>query len=158
MNCERMESRLIEYLDGRASVRERREVEAHLAECGACRARAEGFRGVWRVLEETPAPEPSAWFDAKLRQRIAAEPPPGVWSSRIAAWLPQPRLALASLALIVVGIWAGTATGPEPPAPVATGPVAMSEDQNFRMIKNMRVLENFEILKDLNAVNEPQGD
>ena len=157
MNCERMESRLIEYLDGRASVRERREVEAHLAECGACRARAEGFRGVWRVLEETPAPEPSAWFDAKLRQRIAAQPPPGVWSSRIAAWLPQPRLALASLMLIGVGFWAAAVTRPQFQAP-ATHPVAMSEDQNFRMIKNMQVLENYDVLKDLNTPSGMQGD
>ena len=157
MNCERIETQLIAYLDGRASVRERREVDQHLAACAACRARVEEFRGVWKVLEETPAPEPSAWFDAKMRQRIAAEPPPGVWS-RALAWLPQPRLALASLALIAVGFWAAAVTRPQLPAPAATNPVAMSEDQNFRMIKNMQVLENYEELKDLNALNGPQGD
>lgn len=157
MKCEQMEPKWIAYLDGRVSARERREVDLHLAACAACRARVEGLRGVWKVLEETPAPEPSAWFDAQLRQRIAAEPPPGVWS-RLAVWLPQPRLALASLALLLVGIWAGTATRSKLPAPAATNPVAMSEDQNFRMIKNMQVLENYEVLKDLNALNEPQGD
>lgn len=157
MNCERIESYLIAYLDGRASVSERREVDLHLAGCAACRARVEGFRGVWKVLEETPATEPSAWFDARLRQRIATEPPPGVWS-RVAMWLPQPRLALASLMLVAVGIWAATATGPQLPGPAATNPVAMSEDQNFRMIKNMQVLENYEELKDLSALNGPQGD
>jgi anti-sigma factor RsiW len=157
MNCERMESQLIAYVDGRASVHERREVEQHLAACAACRARVEGFRGVWKALEEVPAPEPSAWFDARLRQRIAAEPPPGVWS-RVAGWLPQPRLALASLMLIAVGFWAALVTRPELPAPAATNPLAMSEDQNFRMIKNMQVLENYELLKDLNAPNELEGD
>ena len=157
MNCEGMESQLIAYLDGRASVRERREVEQHLALCAACRARVEGFRGVWKVLEEAPAPEPSAWFDARLRQRIAEEPPPALWT-RVIAWLPQPRLALASLMLIAVGFWAASVTRPELPAPAATTPVAMSEDQNFRMIKNMQVLENYEVLKDLNAPNELEGD
>ncbi|HXZ19056.1 MAG TPA: zf-HC2 domain-containing protein [Candidatus Acidoferrales bacterium] len=157
MNCERMESQLIAYLDGRASVSERREVDQHLAACAACRARVEGFRGVWKMLDETPAPEPSAWFDARLRQRIAAEPPPGIWM-RFAAWFPQPRLALATLALVLVGIWAATATGPLRHAHSATSPVAMSEEQNFRMIKNMQVLENYDVLKDLSALNEPQGD
>ena len=157
MNCERMESQLIAYLDGRASASDRREVDQHLAACAACRARVEGFRGLFKVLEETPAPEPSAWFDARLRQRIAAEPPPGLWL-RLAAWLPQPRLALASLMLIVLGIWAATATLPQHHGPAAANPVAMSDEQDFRMIKNMQVLENYEVLKDLNALNEPQGD
>jgi anti-sigma factor RsiW len=152
-----MESQLIAYLDGRATVRERREVEQHLAACAACRARVEGFRGVWKVLEEAPAPEPSAWFDARLRQRIAAEPPPALWT-RVIAWLPQPRLALASLMLIAVGFWAASVARPELPAPAPTAPVAMSEDQNFRMIKNMQVLENYEVLKDLNAPSELEGD
>jgi anti-sigma factor RsiW len=152
MNCERMESQLIAYLDGRASVRERREADQHLAACPACRARVEGFRGVMKLLDEAPVTEPSAWFDAQLRRRIAAEPPPSLWSS-VAAWLPQPRLALASLALIAVGYWAALAPRPNLPAPVA-----MNEQEEFRMIKNMQVLENYEVLKDLNALNETQGD
>lgn len=157
MKCERMESQLVAYLDGRATARERREVEQHLAGCVECGARVEGFRGVWKVLHETPAPEPSAWFDARLRQRIAAEPGPGMWS-RLVAWLPQPRLALASLTLIAVGLWAAAVTHPQMRAPAAASPVVMNEDQNFRMIKNMQVLENYEVLKDLNALNELEGD
>jgi len=152
MNCEWMESQLIAYLDGRASVRERREVDQHLAACAACRERVEGFRGVMKLLEEAPAAEPSAWFDARLRQRIAAEPPPSFWSGMV-AWLPQPRLALATLALIAVGYWAAMAPRPNLPAPVA-----MNEQEEFHMIKNMQVLENYEMLKDLDALNEPQGN
>lgn len=157
MNCEHIESQLIAYLDGRASVRERREVDQHLATCAVCRARVEGVRGVWKVLDETPAPEPSAWFDARLRQRIAAEPPPGIWM-RLAAWLPQPRLALASLALLAVGFWVATAPRPPITAQLVPNSVAVSEEQNFRVIKNMQVLENYDVLKDLSALNEPQGD
>src|SRR5208282_444295 len=152
MNCQRMESQLIAYLDGLASAHERREVDQHLAACAACRARVEEFRGVWKLLEEVPAPEPSAWFDARLRQRIAAQPPPALWS-RLAGWLPQPRLALASLALIAVGFWAASA-----PRPILPAPAAMNEQEEFRMIKNMQVLENYEVLKDLDAVNELQGN
>ncbi|HVN09746.1 MAG TPA: zf-HC2 domain-containing protein [Patescibacteria group bacterium] len=156
MKCEQMESQLIGYLDGRVTVRERREVEQHLAACADCRARVAGFRGVWKVLEETPAAEPSAWFDARLRQRIAEEPAPGVWA-RVAQWLPQRRLALASLMLIAVGFWAATLTHPRMPAPTPNG-VEMSQDQNFRMIKNMQVLENYDVLKDLSSPSGVRGD
>jgi len=156
MKCEGMESQLISYLDGRVTVRERREVEQHLAGCADCRARVEGFRGVWKVLEETPGQEPSAWFDARLRQRIAAEPAPGMWM-RVMRWLPQPRLALASLTLIAVGFWAAAVTRPQFRTPAAS-PVTMSEDQNFRMIKNMQVLENYDVLKDLSTPSGMQGD
>ena len=152
MNCERMESQLIAYLDGRASVRDRREVDQHLAACAACRARVEEFRGVWKLLEEAPAPEPSAWFDARLRQRIAEESP-RAWWTLLMGWLPQPRLALASLLLIAVGFWAATTPRPSQPTPMA-----MNEQEEFRMIKNMQVLENYEVLKDLNGLNDLQGN
>ncbi|HUJ41876.1 MAG TPA: zf-HC2 domain-containing protein [Candidatus Acidoferrales bacterium] len=156
MKCEQMESQFIGYLDGRVTVRERREVEEHLASCASCRARVEGVRGVWKVLEETPAPEPSAWFDARLRQRIGEEPAPGLWT-RMAGWLPQPRLALASVALVAVGFWAAAVTRPQIQLRAAN-PAVMSEDQNFQMIKNMQVLENYDVLKDLTAPNGLQGD
>ena len=152
MNCERMETLLIAYVDGRTSVGERREVDRHIGGCAACRERVEGFQGVWKVLEESPAREPSAWFDARLRQRLAAEPPPTVWQ-RVAAWIPQPRLALATLALLAVGAWAALA-----PRPSLPSPTAMNEQEEFRMIKNMQVLENYDVLKDLDALNELQGN
>ena len=74
MKCEEVSKELIAYLDRRANSAERREVEEHLAGCAACRTRAEEFRRVWSVLDELPAIEPSFGFDARVRQRVAAEP------------------------------------------------------------------------------------
>lgn len=154
MNCERMEALWIGYVDGRATPRERREAEVHLAACAACRKRLEEFRGVWKLLEEAPAPDPSPWFDARLRQRVAAEPAPGFWQ-RLASWLPQPRLALATLALVALGVWVASA----PPRPAGHPPaVAMNEQEEFKMIRNMQVLENYDLLKDLDTPNELQGN
>src|SRR5437660_1318061 len=98
MNCGQMENRLIAYLDGKANRTERREVEAHLAACAACRTRAEEFRLLCGVLDEVPMKEPSPAFDARLRARLAAEPPRrSFW-----AWLaPSPRLAFAASMLLV---------------------------------------------------------
>ena len=102
MSCERLETRLIAYLDGRASGAERREVEAHLAACRACRTRAEDFRLLWGVLDEVPMQEPSPTFDARLRARIDAEPPrPSLW-----AWLtPSARLAFAVSLLLLLSVY-----------------------------------------------------
>jgi anti-sigma factor RsiW len=145
-----METQLISYLDGRATARQRREVEQHLSGCAACRARAEDFRCMWSLLDEVPAAQPSAWFDARLRQRISTEPRPQWWR----LWVPQPRLVLATLALLVLGFWGSSGSRQPLPAPVA----GMSEQEEFRMIKNMQVLENYEVLKDFDALNELKGD
>ena len=59
MKCEDVSKELIAYLDRRASSAERRMVEEHVAECGACRMRAEEFRKLWSVMDEMPVVEPS---------------------------------------------------------------------------------------------------
>ena len=89
MKCENISKELIAYLDRRASSAERSMVEEHLAECVNCHARAEDFRKLWGAMDEMPVIEPSLGFDARVRQRVAAEPARG-W----AGWLvPQARLA-----------------------------------------------------------------
>jgi anti-sigma factor RsiW len=75
MNCEKLENKWIAYLDGKASAAERREVEAHIAACGACAQRAAEYRALWGVLDELPPISPSASFDAAVRARVAAEAP-----------------------------------------------------------------------------------
>ncbi len=54
MRCNRMEDKLIEYLDGRARPAERRAVEEHLSSCADCRVRAEEFRALFGVLDDLP--------------------------------------------------------------------------------------------------------
>src|SRR6266568_5634541 len=99
MNCTRIETKLMAYLDGRSNARERREVEAHLKTCALCRERAEEFRSVSSLLEELPQIEPSAAFDVRVRARVAAEPESRGWL----AWLtPSPRVAFAAMLLLAL--------------------------------------------------------
>jgi len=146
MNCEQMPTRLIGYLDGRAGEAERREVEAHLAQCAGCRARAEELGRLWVVLDELPALEPSLSFDARLRQRIAAEPQRSFW-----AWLvPASRAVWATAVLAVLFIWLASAPAPH-------DHVAVSEygsEEEFRMIQDLPVLEDFEVLANFEALSE----
>lgn len=149
MNCERMETQLIAYLDGKAREAERREVEAHLAACAACRQRAEEFRRVWGVLDEMPAVEPTMGFDARVRQRVATEPQP-----RWFEWLmPSPRLALAVSLLLVLSVWVSSL----PPAPVVENTVARTEE-DFKAIENLQVLEDYDVLSNFEVLSElPQA-
>jgi anti-sigma factor RsiW len=142
MNCERMETQLIAYLDGKAAENERRDVEQHLAACAACRARADEFRRVWTVLDEAPAIEPSLGFDAHVRQRIAAEPRPAAL-----AWLiPQPRFAFALSVLVALAIWLSAL----PPAVE----IAQTPDEEFQMIQNLPVLEDYEVLANFEPLDQ----
>jgi len=146
MNCGQMENRLIAYLDGKANRTERREVEAHLAACAACRTRAEEFRLLSGVLDEVPMKEPSPAFDARLRARLAAEPPRrSFW-----AWLaPSPRLAFAASMLLVASVWISSL--PQAPRQDSVTPNA---DAEFRMIKDLPVLEDYDVLANFEALSE----
>jgi anti-sigma factor RsiW len=144
MKCEDVSNELIAYLDRRANSAERRDVEEHIAVCAGCRTRAEEFRKLWSVLDEVPAIEPSFAFDARLRQRVAAEP-----RRNWLAWLvPQPRLAFSMVMLIALSVWMATLA---PPVPVDT---ETSTKQQFEMIKDLGVLENYDVLTKLDALSE----
>jgi anti-sigma factor RsiW len=144
MKCEDVSNELIAYLDRRANSAERRDVEEHIAVCAGCRTRAEEFRKLWSILDEVPAIEPSFAFDARLRQRVAAEP-----RRNWLAWLvPQPRLAFSMAMLIALSVWMAKLP---PPVPMDT---EASTKQQFEMIKDLGVLENYDVLTKLDALSE----
>jgi anti-sigma factor RsiW len=145
MKCEEVSNELIAYLDRRANSAERREVEEHLLACENCRTRAEEFRKLWGVLEEVPVEEPSFGFDARLRQKIAAEPKP-----RWFQWLvPQPRFAFSMALLIALSVW--VARLPQRNGSLASAP---TEDEQFQMIEHLGVLENYDILSKSDVLAE----
>jgi anti-sigma factor RsiW len=147
MKCEDVSKELIAYLDRRTNSAERTAVEMHLRECTACHARAEEFRKLWNVLDEVPVHEPSFAFDARLRQRIAAEP-----RRRWFTWLvPQPRLALTMAMLVALSIW--MARLPKENANIL-GSTMQAEDEQFQVIKDLGVLENYDMLSKSDALSE----
>jgi ferric-dicitrate binding protein FerR (iron transport regulator) len=145
--CAGMEEKLVEYLDGRAKPAERRAVEEHLAGCSGCRRRAEEFRALWGALDDLPVISPSPAFDAALRARIAAEPARrGFWG-----WLPSPRLAFAVTALVAMSVW--MASMPR----VTTDQTEMNRnlvEADFGMIRDLPVLENYDVLSKFDALTE----
>jgi anti-sigma factor RsiW len=142
-----MEGKLVEYLDGRAKPAERRAVEEHLAGCSACRNRAEDFRALWGALDDLPVISPSSAFDASLRARIAAElVRHGLWG-----WLPSPRLAFAVTALVAMSVWMAFMPRITINHPAMTG---VAGEADFGMIRDLPVLENYEVLSTFDALSE----
>ena len=50
MSCEKMENRILSFIDGRLKESERLDVEKHLAACTTCQLRVEEFRAVSGLL------------------------------------------------------------------------------------------------------------
>ncbi len=153
MKCDDIEKGLFAYVDGRATAGERRDVETHLAGCALCRARMEEFRSVNALLGEVPEVEPSFGFDARVRRRVAEEPRP-TWF----AWIrPQTRLALSVAMLLALTVFL-VKLPPNPtlqPPFSATQTAAMtSSDQDFEAVKDLGVLENYDVVTNLDALSQ----
>jgi len=147
MSCERMESRILGYLDGRLKESEKLEVEKHLAKCAPCRLRVEEFRAVSGLLEELPVIEPSPEFDMRVHALVAAEPVKQSWW----VWLHvQPRVAFAASMLLLAAIWLGHYRQPQTQSPW-NDPVVADEQmmQDLPVLEDHDVLSNFEPLKEL---------
>lgn len=147
MKCEEVSRELIEHLNHRADSAQRRDVEEHLAGCAACRKRAEELRGIWNVMDELPAVEPSFGFDARVRQRVAAEPR-RKWFE---LFVPQPRLALAVGLLIALMVLVMKLPLKNPGTTVTT---AATQQEDFNAIKNLGVLENYDVVTKMDALSE----
>jgi hypothetical protein len=79
------------------------EIKTHLASCSACAAKLQGFRQTMALLDEWQAPEPSSYFDTRLRARLREETALPVASAGWFAWLRHPALAMSLAAFLLAG-------------------------------------------------------
>lgn len=78
------------------------EISEHLRACGECNRELEAIRKTMALMEEWQAPEPSPYFDTRLKARVRElgdRPTLLGWP----AWIRKPALALAAAALIAIG-------------------------------------------------------
>ncbi len=80
MECREVKAQLADLLLDPAAVSA--QVRAHVDGCADCRSELESLKRTMQLLESWEAPEPSPFFDAKLRGRLRRErenPPAGWW-------------------------------------------------------------------------------
>ena len=129
------------------------EVKDHLQTCAGCADRLNEFRQTMAVLDEWQAPEPSPYFDMRLRARLreeAARQPAGWWQ-----WIRKPALAVSLAVLMVMSITLfRTDAGRNP---TSDGPTAMVAEPGTAvgdlqaLDRNHDLYSDFEILDDLQA-------
>jgi predicted anti-sigma-YlaC factor YlaD len=78
------------------------EVNDHLRACSACTETLTDLRKTMALLDEWQTPEPSPYFDTRLRARLreeAAKQPAGWW-----AWARRPAMAVSLAVVMVAGV------------------------------------------------------
>jgi anti-sigma factor RsiW len=167
MNCKQIESRLIDYLDGKLTTREREAVELHARSCASCAERINGFTEVFHLLDSWKGMDPSPSFNVRLEQRLEQESPAsGWWSGLVPRLIPlsvgNPIFAMALLVVISLAavLIRYSPAPPEKlagrqPEPFVASVVASADDlalyRDLPFLEDFDVLRNFEVLQELNS-------
>jgi hypothetical protein len=78
------------------------EVNDHLLSCAGCTGTLEEFRKTMALLDEWQAPDPSPYFDTRLRARLREEA--ATQSSRWFAWVRRPAMAVSMAVALIAGV------------------------------------------------------
>src|ERR1039458_1046848 len=108
MTCPEMKNNLAEAVYESRPLAD--EARKHVAECAECATELAAMKATWKLLDEWQAPEPSAFFDAKLYARLRVEQTtaPASFFERAKAWLlyssklQMRQLAAGALATVIV--------------------------------------------------------
>jgi anti-sigma factor RsiW len=98
MKCNFIDEHILDLAAGNAASTE---VQKHLVACSGCATKVNEFRSTMALLDEWQAPEPSPYFDTRLKARmreVAAE------RTGLMSWFRRPVLAAAMAGLMTLGI------------------------------------------------------
>lgn len=160
MKCEQLRDELLDLAAGRATVSA--EAQAHLEACEKCARELASLRQTMNLLDEWQAPEPSPYFDQRLKARVREE------SAKAAPawleWLRKPALAAVFAGLLVAAVALFREGAPpeqlvqtQPPPSVAAVVVsaqpgtAVSDLQDLD--RNQDLYANFDWLDEMDAQN-----
>ena len=113
MTCPEIKNHLAEVVYESRPLPE--EIRKHLAECAGCTAELAEMEATWKLLDEWQAPEPSAFFDAKLYAKLRTEQakaPASLLERAKAWWLYNTNLQIRPVAAgalaMVLAVGGGT--------------------------------------------------
>jgi hypothetical protein len=129
-----------------------KEAQEHLRSCAACAAELVSLRRTMAVLDEWKAPEPSPYFDSRLRARVRDEATKG---PGLLEFVRRPALAAAFTLLLVAGLFLfqggqvpGSKPVPAPPAKTIASSGAVADlqtlDSNYDLYADFELLDELE--------------
>lgn len=153
MTCPEMRNNLAEVVYESRPLPE--EMRNHLAKCAGCTAELAEMEATWKLLDEWHAPEPSAFFDAKLYARLRTEQAtaPASLFERAKAWLLfstnlQVRQLAAGALAVALAVGGGTLAllDHARPAPQTSATVRdlQSYDGNAQLFQQLNALDGDE--------------
>ncbi|MGH9557095.1 MAG: anti-sigma factor family protein [Terriglobales bacterium] len=157
MNCKQLKDSLLDLAQTPASPTGASpavslDAQEHLRACPACAAELESLRRTMSALDEWKAPEPSPYFDSRLRARLRDHSTKG---PGLLEFLRRPALAAALTLLFVAGLFlfqtgqlpTTTKSGPAPPKNTIASTGAVSDLQTLD--SNYELYADFELLDDV---------
>jgi hypothetical protein len=155
MTCPEMNKNLADlFLESRPLSDEARK---HIAECAGCADEMAAMEKTWKLLDQWQAPEPSAFFDAKLYARLRAEQTtaPASFFERAKAWLlyssnlQMRQIGAGALATVLViggGTFALVGYQQQAPSPQTSATVSdlQSYDGNAQLFQQLNALDGDE--------------
>lgn len=143
MDCKMAVEYLLEHAEGKSTA-----ASEHLKSCASCAQQAESLRATLAMLDEWTAPEPSEYFDQRLRTRMREErqkEPAGLFG-----WLRRPALAAGFAALLMAGAaLIQTTPNGRSGAQMATVRSASAVADLQSLDKNADLYANFDLLDEL---------
>ena len=135
------------------------EAAVHLAACAECRTELDDLRATMVMLDAWTAPEPSPYFDARVRAHLReAEQaaPEGLWAHLLGTLRFSTgrglRPALAGAFLFILLLGGGTVASLWPhaaPTPAASSPV----------VNDLRIFDNnAQAIQQMDLLDEPSSD
>ena len=144
---------------------------AHLAACGACAARVDGFRATLREVAGVDVPEPSPlfWtsFGARVAEAIDAPPRRAWWAAPGLAWA---GVAAAVILVVAVAFLLRGPQGAPPPVAVAGGqpgvpvetpesstdaPDAVEDDEAWELVRSVATDVHYEDVLEAGVAPRP---
>jgi len=101
MNCDQIRELLLDAAVGMDDAALEPEVEKHVASCDDCAGHLRDLQKTMALLDEWQAPEPSPYFDTRMRARLREERarPAAGWLG----WLRRPAWAVSLAAVLFAG-------------------------------------------------------
>jgi anti-sigma factor RsiW len=138
------------------------EVQAHLGSCSECAETLQALRSTMNLLDEWTAPEPSSFWDVRMKARLREEQQRAQERSSAGwlQWFRRPALSVAAALSLVAGIGLYQTSrfmrdSDAPPAvPIAfhiAAPTGTAVADLQYLDKNIDLLQNFDALDDMDG-------